>query len=88
MVDGCDRPGVSGGRLLYSVDDENSVEGCECVFCGSVARDGGHLSFVYFRQYCIFEASSEKEKILLSDEAFYQRVRVNLPYEAKRGGAG
>ena len=31
-------------RLLYSVDDENSVEGCECVFCGSVARDGGHLS--------------------------------------------
>ena len=44
------------------------------------------IFYLYSRQYRLAEIIEKKQKILLSNAAFYQRFRHDLPNEAERGG--
>ena len=86
MVDGCDRPGVSGGRLLYSVDDKDSVEGCECVFVAVLLVMAG--------TYLLFTSGSIVFlKLLRRKKKFYYQTKhftsvSGLIYRMKQNAVG
>ena len=57
------------------------------IFYGGDSGDHRNLSGIYGRQHCNPEASPQKPEVLLPAQAFYQRIRHDIPDEAECGGA-
>ena len=85
--------GIAGallfGRRIYNRDNHPEPHSFrDDVFCGGSAGDSGNLPAVRGGQHSPFEAAAEEQEILLSDKAFCQCVRHDLPDEAECSGAG
>ncbi len=75
-------------RLLYCYYHPESHCLRTVVFCGGASGDRRDLSAVHGRQYSAFEDTAQEQAVLLPHEAFCQRIRNDLPNEAKCGGTG